>query len=338
MKMNILLTSIGRRTYLVTYFKNALGGNGKIFVSNSEKTIALHEADGFFITPLIYDDNYIPSILDFCKKNNVKIVISVFDIDLLVLAKSRDLFFQNGIRILLAEPDKIEICNDKWKTHLFLESLFIKTPKQYLTIDETLGALKNKELSFPIIVKPRWGMASIGIYLVDNEDELRILSAKCQKEINNSCLKYESSFTPDKAVIYQEKLTGQEYGLDIINDLEGNYVRTYAKAKLTIRAGETDLGKTVSAVHFEEIAKKISAAMRHEVICSVDCFLTKNNEIFVIEMNCRISGHYPLSHLAGVNLPKQIIKWYNNEGTDENLLRFKEGLLITKDLVPVIIE
>lgn len=40
--MNILLTSAGRRTYLVEYFKKALGGQGKVYASNSIDTYTLH--------------------------------------------------------------------------------------------------------------------------------------------------------------------------------------------------------------------------------------------------------------------------------------------------------
>ena len=36
--MNILLTSAGRRTYLVEYFKEALAGHGKVYASNSIDT------------------------------------------------------------------------------------------------------------------------------------------------------------------------------------------------------------------------------------------------------------------------------------------------------------
>lgn len=47
--MNILLTSAGRRSYIVDYFKEA-EGIGKVFASNSTYTIALKRADGYFIS------------------------------------------------------------------------------------------------------------------------------------------------------------------------------------------------------------------------------------------------------------------------------------------------
>ena len=67
--MNILLTSAGRRTYLVEYFREALemaGLSGLIHAANSELSPALLSADRQVITPLIYEDEYIPFVLDYC--------------------------------------------------------------------------------------------------------------------------------------------------------------------------------------------------------------------------------------------------------------------------------
>ena len=95
--MNILLTSAGRRSYIVSYFKSALKSNGKVFASNNKYTIALQQSDGYFISPAIYDPNYIDSLIDFCKKKDISVVLSLFDIDLLVLSKAEERFKQNGI-------------------------------------------------------------------------------------------------------------------------------------------------------------------------------------------------------------------------------------------------
>lgn len=58
--MNILLTSVGRRSYLVKYFKDALGTSGEIHVSNSSAiTPAFIYADNITVTPLIYENEYI---------------------------------------------------------------------------------------------------------------------------------------------------------------------------------------------------------------------------------------------------------------------------------------
>ncbi|MCQ2592441.1 MAG: ATP-grasp domain-containing protein [Treponema sp.] len=335
--MNILLTSAGRRAYIVDYFKNC-NGIGKVYAANSQYTIALKRADGYFLTPLIYDPNYIASIINFCKEKDIKAVLSLFDIDLLVLAKHEAEFVNNGIKLILAPAGFVEICNDKYRTFEFCKKLGLQTPKTYLHIEDVMSAVKEGELSYPIIMKPRWGMASMGIYKVENEEELIIFTKKCKRDIFDSYLKYESSMTPDEAIIYQEIMTGEEYGLDVINSFDGKeYIATYAKQKVTMRSGETDLGRTASGIPFEEYTKKIAAESKHKGILSVDCFKNEKG-IFIIEMNCRISGHYPLAYLAGFNYPQLLVDWLNGKDRNQELLKFEEDLYIIKDLVPTILE
>lgn len=333
--MNILLTSAGRRSYIVEYFKKCTGID-KVFASNSEYSIALQKSDGYFISPLIYSSDYIPSIIDFCKKNNINTVLSLFDIDLLVLAKHSEEFRTNGIELVLAPENFIEICNDKYKTYEFLKSLGISTPKTYKSIKDLKEGMNKNEISYPIIMKPRWGMASMGIYKVENDEELEVFTKKSLRDIFNSYLKYESNQTPDEAIIYQEILTGEEYGLDVLNDLNGNYISTFAKQKVSMRSGETDLGRTADPEPFKKIAEKIAEISNHHGILSIDCFKNETG-IHVIEMNCRISGHYPLAYLAGFNYPQILVDWREGKKLNKQNLEFKTDLYIVKDLVPSIL-
>ena len=99
--MNILLTSVGRRTYMVNYFKEALEGKGLVHATNSVETNAMKIADKTVLTPLIYDGNYIDFLLEYCLKNNIKAVISLFDVDLAVLAKNKQKFADNNITLVV---------------------------------------------------------------------------------------------------------------------------------------------------------------------------------------------------------------------------------------------
>lgn len=52
--VNILLTSAGRRSYLVKYFQEAVKGNGKIHAANSSAaSTALEAADQAVVTPIM---------------------------------------------------------------------------------------------------------------------------------------------------------------------------------------------------------------------------------------------------------------------------------------------
>ena len=335
--MNILLTSVGRRTYLIDYFKEAMLNIGKVFASNSEYTYSLTHADEYVLTPIIYDEKYIDFLIQFCKTNNITAIISLFDIDLYVLSVNKKKFQENGIIVVVSDEHAIEICNDKWKTYKFLQENKINCPKTYKNLNELKNAINTNVINYPIVIKPRWGMGSIGIFIAEYEEELDLFTKKIRKQIFNSYLKYESSQDVEECVLFQEKIDGIEYGLDVFNDFNGKLVSLVAKQKIAMRAGETDVAKTVPIDKYKEIAKKLSKGLKHIGDLDVDIFETSDNRIMVLELNCRFGGQYPFSHLAGVNYPKQIVKWLFGEETDPSLLNAKINVLSCKDLVPVVL-
>jgi carbamoyl-phosphate synthase large subunit len=336
--MNILLTSVGRRTYMVDYFKKALNGSGLVHASNSEHTYSLEQADKHIITPPIYNDGYIDFLIDYCKTNYINAVISLFDIDLPILSKNRFRFEEINVNLVVSDENAVIICNDKWKTYEFLVSIGLKQPKTYISFDKLKDDINAGLIDFPIIVKPRWGMGSIGIMQADSMEELAIFQKKLHRDIFKTYLKYESQQDIDSCILFQEKIIGTEFGLDILNDLKANYVTTVAKQKLAMRAGETDIAQIVDNKRFDNTSLFLSQNLKHIANLDVDCFVTENNEIFVLEMNCRFGGQYPFSHLAGVDFPKQIVNWLSGQSTDKNLITPQIGIKGCKELTPVILK
>ena len=89
-------------------------------------------------------------------------------------------------------------------------------------------------------------MGSLAIYEAENEAELWVLYEKSLRDISRSYLKYEAQADLAHAVMIQPKIKGQEYGLDIINDLQGRYQTTIVKEKAAMRSGETDSARVVA--------------------------------------------------------------------------------------------
>lgn len=335
--MNILLTSAGRRTYMIEYFKNALNGNGLVFAANSKLTYSLKKADDYILTPDIYDKNYIIFLIDYCIEKKINAIISLFDIDLPILSKNRKVFEDMGIKLIVSQEQTISICNDKWKTYQFLCSLGLKQSKTYISIEKCRNDLEEGKIAFPLIIKPRWGMGSIGIYEVETFEEIDVLYKKLLKYIFNTYLCFESRQDINACIVIQQKIAGKEYGLDILNDLNGNYVTTIAKQKLEMRAGETDIAQYVENTPFLDASIAISQSLKHIGNLDVDCFITESKEICVLEMNCRFGGLYPFSHLSGVDFPAQIVRWLDNLPTDEKLIIPQYNIIACKELLPVIL-
>lgn len=326
--MNILFTCAGRRTYLLKYFKEQLGSEGLIIGTDMQLSApALSVADIVKQVPAVYSDDYISQILAICREYNADVVISLNDLELPVLSKNKQLFEDMGIKLVVSSQEVIDICFDKYKTANYILSLGLKTPKTFIDYEEALDAIKNGELEFPLVLKPRWGSGSIGIEFVDDLDEMEIVYNLLHKKIKKTILSTVSQ--GDDYILIQEKISGPEYGLDIMNDLCSRNVAVSVKQKLAMRAGETDKAVTVDNVDIRNIGKIIGSELKH--IGNLDCdILEKDGEYYVLELNPRFGGGYPFSYEAGVNLPKAIIEWSKGNNIDPSILQPQYGKIFAK--------
>jgi carbamoyl-phosphate synthase large subunit len=230
----------------------------------------------------------------------------------------------------------IDTCFDKWATGRFLESCGIACPRTYLSLREARTALDRAEIALPLVIKPRWGSASIGIVHVERAEDLAPAYHLIRQQLTGTILAAASARDLEHAVLIQEHLLGQEYGLDIVNDLDGRYVTTFARCKLAMRAGETDRAVTVESHEFDRVGAALGRRLGHVGNLDCDVFLAEDR-LHVLELNPRFGGGYPFSHVAGADLPAALIAWASGEAPDPQWLRVRPGVTAAKcdRLVPV---
>lgn len=335
--LNVLLTCAGRRNYLVDYFRRALAGRGFVLAADaSSDAPALQEADRGFLVPAVSAPGYVDALLDICRRHEVGLVCSLNDLELPLLARNRERFQAAGALPVVSSPEVIELCFDKWATYRFLRRLGIGSPETYATLEEARGALDRGELSFPLVMKPRWGTASIGIDYPASPEELELCWRLGRMRLMRTFLSAASSADPEHALLIQERLRGEEYGLDIVNDLAGNHVATFAKRKLAMRAGETDRAVTVEHPLLGTIGRTIGEALRH--VGNLDCdVFVDGDRCWVLELNPRFGGGYPFSHAAGANVPAALLAWALGRSPDPGWLKVRPAVASAKcdRLVPI---
>lgn len=328
--MNILFTCAGRRTYLLKYFKENMSKEDKIVATDMQLTApAVQVADVKVQVPAVYDPKYIDITLDICKKHSINALISLNDLELPILADNKAKFEQVGVKVIVSSPDVIDICFDKYKTAQWTESIRLNAPKTYVTLASAKDALAKGEIAFPLFMKPRWGSGSIGLETIDDMEELDIYYHILMKKIQKSILATAS--VGNEYIMIQEKLTGQEFGLDVMNDLEGNNIGVSVKRKLAMRAGETDKAITVDLPEVREIGVTIGRNLKHIGNLDVDIMQRANGDYCVLELNPRFGGGFPFSYEAGVNLPKAILQWLKGEKVDPKILQPEYGKMFSKN-------
>lgn len=328
--MNVMLTCAGRRNYLVRFFQKALRGRGQVFAADASLGApALCQADKSFILPPLNDVAYIEDLVRICRRHTVFLLISLNDLELPLLASHKRCFLEVGTIPVISSGGVIDTCFDKWKTFQFLKASHLDAPNTYLSLTDVGEALARGHLTFPVVVKPRWGTASIGIAYPDNYEELEFEFVLAQKFLPREFLQEVHVRDLEKCVVIQERLCGQEYGLDVVNDLEGRYVCTFVKRKLVMRAGETDRAITVKNAQLEEMGGVIGRKLGHIGVLDCDAIVTENG-CYVIDMNPRFGGGYPFSHMAGADLPAALLAWANRELPDSRWLRIEPNIVASK--------
>ncbi len=328
--MNILFTCAGRRNYLISYFKEVLGPEEMVCASDGDEyASALIEADRSFVVPRIDDPAYISVLVRLCKENKIGLLIPLNDLELPLLARQRGAFLSVGTYPLVSSEEVVDICFDKWRTAEFCHKIGIGCPATFLTLEQARQAIENNEVAFPLVVKPRWGSASIGIEYVYDWEELEIVYKLTKRRIQQTMLNKASMTDFDHAILIQEKLDGKEFGVDVVNDLQGQYRTVFIRHKIAMRAGETDKAETVADLALTEIGRRIGENLRHIGNLDCDLFVTESG-IRLLEMNPRFGGGYPFSHLAGANLPAAIVAWARGEEVKPEWLRAKPGVVGAK--------
>ena len=310
--IRVLLLSVGRRGYLVKYFKEALDGVGEVWgADNSPYAPAFQYCDKNILLPEVNSNNYAEEVFTFCQSNNINIVIPLIDPELSILTTQRKRFSDAGIMAVISPPETIEISRDKYLTYKFGLDNNIDVPETALTISQAKKLLKNGLLTWPVVVKPRDGSASNNITYCKNERQLKNAFEDC----------------PNPMI--QEYMEGDEYGYDLFGDDNYKPVSVFCKRKLTMRAGETD--KAVSTDDKELIAfgLKITESIRLFGPADVDVKMNKKGPK-LLEINPRFGGGYPCSHLCGANFPGKLLSLYKGERPKPDIGGYPAGIYMFK--------
>src|SRR5699024_2480275 len=270
--MNILITSVGRRVKVVQYFKKAFQNVGNVIAADCDyKASALYFADELELIPRIDSVNYIEDLLKVCRKHNIKAIVSLLDPELDILSKNKDLFDENNIQLILSPREMIEVSFDKQKTYDEFSKLKIPAVQTF----------DNKKYTYPAIVKPSKGSASLGLYKINNNLEL------------------DNVFQENNDLIIQPFYRDREFGIDVYIDLiSGELVDIFIKEKLLMRSGETDKSISIHNEKIERLIKDLINKTDFTGPIDIDCFEFEG-EYYISEINPRFGGGYPHAYELG---------------------------------------
>ena len=288
--MNILFCSAGRRCELLKNFRKSMANEGKIIATDISLTApAIYMADKYYIVPRIDDDNYIPTILDICKKEEIQAITTLIDPEIMILAENRSKFEELGVEVLTPYKETAEICFDKYVMYKYLKEKNIRTVLTYSDIESFEIGKSKGEIDFPVFVKPRRGSGSVGARRVDDMGTL------------------EKAMIEDSSLIIQELMSD---ALDIDADIYVDAISNQAVSLFSKKKLETKIGGASKTISFKDdklnqFASEALKVFKFNGPIDMD-FWYRDGEYYLSEVNPRFGGGYLHAYGAGVDFVKLI--------------------------------
>ncbi len=290
-EVTVLISSAGRRVELLRGFRRALDGlglRGRVIATDASwYSSAFHDADEAFPVPRLDDPAYVPTLLALCEKQGVDLVVPTIDTEMATWVAARDQFDAIGTTISLSGGGVVDIAADKQLTHDWLVANGFPTVGQAsprAVLDDP-GAWP-----FPLIAKPRFGSAGIGVGIVRDAAELAV--AVGRPELGE--------------MVVQTLAPGREHTIDVLADRQGRCVCAVPRRRIEVRSGEVSKGVTVRSPELQDLAARICHALPGAFgTITVQVFVgDAPGELAVIEINARYGGGFPLALEAGADFPR----------------------------------
>src|SRR5699024_10751596 len=137
-RMNVLVTSAGRRVKIVEYMKESLESLGGTVIATDcdVNAPAIHFADYYEVVPRIDDRNYIQTILSISERYDIKAIVSLIDPELELLANNKGKFDERHIDLILSPAKTIEMAFDKYQTFNYLNNKGVQSVPTYKDLNK----------------------------------------------------------------------------------------------------------------------------------------------------------------------------------------------------------
>ena len=218
-----------------------------------------HLCDGVYAVPYSYEENYIKTVADICKRESINLIIPSTDYETLYLSEAASML--PALATSVMETNKIFV--DKWLT-------FQHFSKHRLSFAESsLPSLYQPGTWKEIILKPRKGRGSRGLHInpasVAEFDDSEYMVQKLFKG---------KEITTAFYVTKKEKLHG------------------FINFERTLESGTTNTCIVASQYNkkLHELIQKIISCNKIRGACNVQSIVTESGDIIPFEINGRISG------------------------------------------------
>lgn len=309
---NLLFCSVGRRGRLLQNVKETIGKTGLLVGTDNQSTApALQFCDRQYVVPRITAPDYIDTLLDICKNNDIKAVTTLIDPEIEILAANTERFKKAGVIPLCPAPQSAIYCFNKYELYTYLTEKGIPTPLTFHDWKKFKKALDEGRISFPVFMKPVCGSGSVGAHKVNSLEQAEA-----------------DWFSGEHDYIIQELMTGGDCDADVyVDTISHKAVAAFSKRKI-----ETRIGGASKTISFKDpklfnFIEKICSVFEFNGPLDMDFFI-KDGEYYLSEINPRFGGAYLHAYGAGVDFIQLIVNNINGVENPVNIGNYDENVLM----------
>lgn len=195
------------------------------------------------------------------------------------------------------------ICRSKKLTYSLFKNK-IPVPRVY--------NLNDKNIKFPVFLKPEKGQGSIGTHEAKNRTDIEYYLKK------------------DPSLLILEHLPGKEYTIDCFTDRHGELRFTGARERIRIRTGISVDTQPVDNKKFKKIVEIINRTLHFRGMWFFQMKENAKKQLILMEIAPRVAGAMGLHRNQGVNLP--LLTIYDALKQDVKILENKFTLRLDRSL------
>ena len=230
-------------------------------------------SDKYYKVPPTANPEFKNSVVDIISNENISTYIPFIDDEILVAASLYEQKqFTEDLNLQVKSSSIADLCNDKYKTFLWLSDLNILTPECY-----KIGSdIKNK---LRLILKPRRGFGS---------QVLRI------SEVKDLCSRYNA-----EDYIIQQECDNIEITIDVCYDKSRNYFNYVCRERIETKSGVCTKARLFLDKHLESVALKIADKLNLHSFCFQ--VMKFKGEWAVTDINARLGAGTGMSMTVGMD-------------------------------------
>lgn len=273
-----------------------------------EYSKGLYMCDEGVICPYAADEKFVTWVIDFCNENDIDIIFTGVEENIIQLAKREKLIKEKTKAIFISSSyDKLLIGQDKYLTCKFLKESGCNFPKYQLWRGVDSSKDFARTVGYPIIAKPRNGKSSQGI-----------LTLKSEKDI-------EKYYKLDNYILEQYIGDAEsEYTVGCYVDKNG-VLQKLLPMRRKLSNGTTVWAKVIENQTIEDECTRICKAFKPKGPLNVQLRLDKDGKPVCFEMNVRFSGTTAIRSHFGFQDVKAMILEYIYDENIKNCFNLKSG-------------